>query len=147
MNTSDSSIKGDIKLVADNIVAKPAPLVGKGKTPLPDITAEDILDLIENLNVYTYALKKPTDKAKLVSQTVEEAIEENKMEDIQLGILADELINHKLFPYVGYKDIENEGIELALKFNGLTVVALKGVQILLKRIKNLENESNTKELI
>jgi hypothetical protein len=124
------------------------------------ITDADIIDFIEKLNVYTYVLKKPKvtykevekavgdnevdiDKApevEFLDQTVSDALADNRMEDIQLGLLANELENHVLFPYIGYKDTINNEKHLALKYNGLTVAALKAIQILLKRINSLENK-------
>ena len=159
LNTSDIRIKSDIREVKGNVESQKQNMQKLLSTEL-QITDADIIDFIEKLNVYTYVLKKPkitykeVEKAvgdnevdidkvpevEFLDQTVSDALADNRMEDIQLGLLANELENHVLYPYIGYKDTINNEKHLALKYNGLTVAALKAIQILLKRINSLENK-------
>jgi len=169
IKNSDRRVKNDLKLVEsshpDQLHGKL--LMGTQSTTRPavmrdgeiketttnyDIVGEDILDFIKSLNVYTYVhdnvikakVNEETGEVieceKRETQTVKDAIEHNRLSDVQIGILADEIQDHKLFPYVGYRDLESEDGLMAIKYDNLAVLALYANKELLLEIEKLKRE-------
>lgn len=160
INTSDSSCKNDIRYINSDPIrvksmtlsadTRPASLTNgtiRETNTSYDVTGDDVLDLIQQINICTYAFDKVTmtkegedEVYTKTPQTVSEAIENNQYQDVQIGILANEISEHKLFPYVGFVDKEDKDGLYGIKYENLSVVALYGVQQLLKRIEALENQ-------
>jgi hypothetical protein len=169
IKNSDRRVKNDLKLVEsshpDQLHGKL--LMGTQSTTRPavmrdgeiketttnyDIVGEDILDFIKSLNVYTYVYDnvikakgneetgEVIECEKRETQTVKDAIEHNRLSDVQIGILADEIQDHKLFPYVGYRDLENEDGLMAVKYDNLVVLSLYSNKELLLEIEKLKRE-------
>lgn len=94
IQTSDRSAKSDIKYLSNNdAISIPE---GEDNTSESYITMSDVVDFVKELEPATFCYKdsngdNPTEG-------------ESKPEAIQLGLIADDICNSKLFKYVGVED-------------------------------------------
>jgi hypothetical protein len=124
----------------------PADSVEGTKTPT-SITTEDAIDFIHNLKTYTYVYKKGEEyidengelQTRLVDRTIEEALFEEDLVSIQLGIIADEHINNPMAHFILSGKNETLGVQV---MSALTA-AIITIQDQEKRIKALEAKGET----
>lgn len=136
IQTSDIRAKNDVKIIpqgdADGGVVMCA-LDGNGSS-VQDVTRDDLIKFFKNIDIYTY-VSDPTH-----TLTVQEAIDENEFEKIHVGVIANDITDSKLFPYIGYKDMGDDNAPLGIKYESLGVLALYAVRDLYSKIEALENE-------
>ena len=119
IQTSDRSAKDSIhyiQYVEDSEAMKPATMsmrsaavenTSEGTTS--QITLEDVIDFVSNLNPVTFCYKDGQ------GEDVEATEENSDPEDIQLGLIADDIKDHKLFKYVGVETTYEEEVTPAVK--------------------------------
>lgn len=119
IQTSDRSAKDSIHYIeSDNSgVMKPATMSLKS-TSVEDtstnanssqITIEDVIDFVSNLSPVTFCYKDGQ------GEDVEATEENSEPEAIQLGLIADDIKDHKLFKYVGVETTCEEEVTPAVK--------------------------------
>ena len=123
IQTSDRRRKSDIRLV---------PQKDQTAEETPALTQEDLLDFIRNVDIYTYVSDPEHTK------TVQDAMAANEYEKIHIGIMANDLVGSKIFPFVGHKDGSDENAPVGMKYESLGVVALYAIRALYDRIDKLE---------
>lgn len=123
IQTSDRRRKNDIRLV---------PQKDQTAEETPALTQEDLLDFVRNVDIYTY-VSDPTH-----TETVQDAMAANEYEKIHIGIMANDLVGSKIFPFVGHKDGSDENAPVGMKYESLGVVALYAIRALYDRIDKLE---------
>ena len=123
IQTSDRRRKNDIRLV---------PQKDQTAEETPALTQEDLLDFVRNVDIYTYVSDPKHTK------TVQDAIEGGEYEQIHIGIMANDLVGSKIFPFVGHKDGSDENAPVGMKYESLGVVALYAIRALYDRIDKLE---------
>lgn len=129
-SSSDRNMKHNIKYLDNQ--NNTTSLLSNTNTTIEnnDITTEDVINFVESLNICTFEYN---------FDNVDEGSK-------QLGIIADDIENTKLFPYVGehnsdYKE-ENKGkiSRLYLQHLPLTTVALTACKYLLNEVKQLKEQ-------
>lgn len=100
IQTSDRSAKSDIKYLSNNEVAT---MSTDSDTDTTNITMNDVVDFVKELEPATFCYKdgngdNPTEA-------------ESSPEMIQLGLIADDICNSKLFKYVGVETEADDIIE------------------------------------
>lgn len=123
IQTSDRRRKSDIRLV---------PQKDQTAEETPALTQEDLLDFVRNVDIYTYVSDPEHTK------TVQDAMAANEYEKIHIGIMANDLVGSKIFPFVGHKDGSDENAPVGMKYESLGVVALYAIRALYDRIDKLE---------
>ena len=123
IQTSDRRRKSDIRLV---------PQKDQTAEETPALTQEDLLDFVRNVDIYTY-VSDPTH-----TETVQDAMAANEYEKIHIGIMANDLVGSKIFPFIGHKDGADENAPVGMKYESLGVVALYAIRALYDRIDKLE---------
>lgn len=123
IQTSDRRRKSDIRLV---------PQKDQTAEETPALTQEDLLDFVCNVDIYTYVSDPEHTK------TVQDAMAANEYEKIHIGIMANDLVGSKIFPFVGHKDGSDENAPVGMKYESLGVVALYAIRALYDRIDKLE---------
>lgn len=123
IQTSDRRRKNDIRLV---------PQKDQTAEETPALTQEDLLDFVRNVDIYTYVSDPKHTK------TVQDAMAANEYEKIHIGIMANDLVGSKIFPFVGHKDGSDENAPVGMKYESLGVVALYAIRALYDRIDKLE---------
>lgn len=123
IQTSDRRRKSDIRLV---------PQKDQTAEETPALTQEDLLDFVRNVDIYTY-VSDPTH-----TETVQDAMAANAYEKIHIGIMANDLVGSKIFPFIGHKDGSDENAPVGMKYESLGVVALYAIRALYDRIDKLE---------
>lgn len=123
IQTSDRRRKNDIRLV---------PQKDQTAKETPALTQEDLLDFVRNVDIYTYVSDPEHTK------TVQDAMAANEYEKIHIGIMANDLVGSKIFPFVGHKDGSDENAPVGMKYESLGVVALYAIRALYDRIDKLE---------
>lgn len=73
------------------------------------VTIEDVIDFVSNLNPATFCYKNGQ------GENIEATEENSNPEEIQLGLIADDIKDHKLFKYVGVETTYEEEITPAVK--------------------------------
>lgn len=119
IQTSDRSAKDSIHYITESnnsSVMKAATMsmrstevenTSEGTTS--QITLEDVIDFVSNLNPVTFCYKDGQ------GEEVEATEENSDPEDIQLGLIADDIKDHKLFKYVGVETTYEEEVTPAVK--------------------------------
>lgn len=123
IQTSDRRRKSDIRLV---------PQKDHTAEETPALTQEDLLDFVRNVDIYTY-VSDPTH-----TETVQDAMAANAYEKIHIGIMANDLVGSKIFPFIAHKDGSDENAPVGMKYESLGVVALYAIRALYDRIDKLE---------
>lgn len=123
IQTSDRRRKNDIRLV---------PQKDQTAEETPALTQEDLLDFVRNVDIYTY-VSDPTH-----TETVQDAMAANEYEKIHIGIMANDLVGSKIFPFIGHKEGSDENAPVGMKYESLGVVALYAIRALYDRIDKLE---------
>lgn len=123
IQTSDRRRKSDIRLV---------PQKDHTAEEAPALTQEDLLDFVRNVDIYTY-VSDPTH-----TETVQDAMAANEYEKIHIGIMANDLVGSKIFPFIAHKDGADENAPVGMKYESLGVVALYAIRALYDRIDKLE---------
>ena len=123
IQTSDRRRKNDIRLV---------PQKDQTAEETPALTQEDLLDFVRNVDIYTY-VSDPTH-----TETVQDAMAANAYEKIHIGIMANDLVGSKIFPFIAHKDGADENAPVGMKYESLGVVALYAIRALYDRIDKLE---------
>lgn len=123
IQTSDRRRKSDIRLV---------PQKDQTAEETPALTQEDLLDFVCNVDIYTYVSDPEHTK------TVQDAMAANEYEKIHIGIMANDLVGSKIFPFIGHKDGADEDAMVGMKYESLGVVALYAIRALYDRIDKLE---------
>ena len=123
IQTSDRRRKSDIR---------PVPQKDQTAEETPALTQEDLLDFVRNVDIYTYVSDPEHTK------TVQDAIAANEYERIHIGIMANDLVGSKIFPFIGHKDGADEDAPVGMKYESLGVVALYAIRALYDRIDKLE---------
>lgn len=153
IQTSDRSSKSDIHYI-DSVTPYSISTFSTEVDTSETLTTQDIIDFIKSLDPasFVYKYKDIT--------SISEA-EADNMELIQVGLIADDIQDQKLFKYIGYKNdysyevppvysedgetIEKEGYTktgtaLGLKVLPLTIVALTACKDLINRVEQLESK-------
>lgn len=73
------------------------------------VTIEDVIDFVTNLSPVTFCYKNGQ------GEDVEATEENSDPEEIQLGLIADDIKDHKLFKYVGVETTYEEEVTPAVK--------------------------------
>ncbi|MER2006507.1 MAG: carbohydrate binding domain-containing protein [Psychrobacillus sp.] len=120
----------------------------KSKSLLPnDMPAETIVDFVENVNIYSFVYKKHTeiwedDEAKgvMIDRTKDEALAQGDNDSVQLGVVAEEIVEHPISKYIlsGYLEDDTLGVQ-AVPLIASTIVA---IQSHAKKIDKHEDEIN-----
>ena len=116
IQTSDRSAKDSIHYIEDSVEMKPATMSLKS-TAVEDpseslssqITVEDVIDFVSNLSPVTFCYKDGQ------GEGVEATEENSEPEAIQLGLIADDIKDHKLFKYIGVETTCEEEITPAVE--------------------------------
>ena len=119
IQTSDRSAKDSIhyiQYVEDSEAMKPATMSMRSTAventsegAASQITLEDVIDFVSNLNPATFCYKDGQ------GEDIEATEENSDPEDIQLGLIADDIKDHKLFKYVGVETTYEEEVTPAVK--------------------------------
>lgn len=119
IQTSDRSAKDSIhyiQYVEDSEAMKPATMSMRSTAventsegTASQITLEDVIDFVSNLSPVTFCYKDGQ------GEDVEATEENSDPEDIQLGLIADDIKDHKLFKYVGVETTYEEEVTPAVK--------------------------------
>lgn len=136
IQTSDVREKSDVKKIpqgANNSAAVMRAL-SANETEAQDVTYDDIIDFLKNIDIYTY-VSDPTR-----TETVQDAISANQFDKIHVGIMANDIVDSKLFPFVAYKNTEDENAILGMKYESLGVLALYAIRDLYSKIEALKAE-------
>lgn len=143
IQTSDRSEKSDIKLISQETESIVKPLMmartfsATNNNAVEDvsISRQDILDFFKRVEIYTYVMDDSN------SITVKDAIDNNEYAKIHIGVMADDIENDKLFPYVGYRDTQNEEAPLGMKYADLSTLSLYAIRDLYSTIEELKDEN------
>lgn len=104
-----------------------------------DFTTSDLINFIRKLNPAVFRYGKQ-------GTTINEALEGNRTEDVQLGLIADDIKDERLFNYIGatmhYEDEETkeDKVTLGVKAVPLAVLALSACKYLINKVEELENK-------
>lgn len=121
IQTSDRSAKDSIHYITqsnnDSSVMKAATMSLRStslestsdSSDTSQVTIEDVIDFVSNLSPVTFCYKDGQ------GDDVEATEENSEPEDIQLGLIADDIKDHKLFKYVGVETTYEEEITPAVK--------------------------------
>ena len=119
IQTSDRSAKDSIHYIQyaeDSEAMKPATMSMRSTAventsegAASQITLEDVIDFVSNLSPVTFCYKDGQ------GEDVEATEENSDPEDIQLGLIADDIKDHKLFKYVGVETTYEEEVTPAVK--------------------------------
>ena len=121
IQTSDRSAKDSIHYITqsnnDSSVMKAATMSLRStslestsdNSDTSQVTIEDVIDFVSNLSPVTFCYKDGQ------GEDVEATEENSEPEDIQLGLIADDIKDHKLFKYVGVETTYEEEITPAVK--------------------------------
>ena len=137
--TSDRSEKTDIHYLADPVAAisdphsEDSPDYDGSSASAEQITYADIEDFVKQLSAATFVYK-----CGIREGAVDPAA-------IQLGLIADDICDHKLYPYIGTSHQTADGVKRGLQPIPLAVAALvmcqrqsEQIESLIERIKKLE---------
>lgn len=153
IQTSDRASKSDIHYI-DSVTPYSISTFSTEVDTSETLTTQDIIDFIKSLDPasFVYKYKDIT--------SISEA-ETDNMELIQVGLIADDIQDQKLFKYIGYKNdysfdvppvyeedgetVKKEGYTktgtaLGLKVLPLTIVALTACKDLINRVEQLESK-------
>lgn len=126
-NTSDRSAKSGIKYIS----SIDAHIASVDNHPDSSISVEDILNFVKNIEPVTYYYNNDQ------VNSVEECIEKYP-DDVNLGLIADDVVDHKIFPYIGNKYSHPDGsTNLGLKPAALAVAALTCCKYLMSRLDSI----------
>ena len=102
-----------------------------------DVTfsTDDVVNFIKKLNPCTFTYKQDGNEI-----SPQEALNNNKTELVQLGLIADDIQNEELFNFIGatMKYTEEEKTMLGLKPIPLAVLALTACKYLINEIEQLK---------
>ncbi len=139
IQTSDRLEKANIHYLADPVAAISDPHSDDGpdydglSAPADEITYADIEDFVKQLSAATFVYK-----CGIREGVIDPAA-------VQLGLIADDICDHKLYPYIGTSHQTAEGIKRGLQPIPLAVTALvmcqkqaEQIEELTARVKNLE---------
>ncbi len=118
IQTSDRSEKTDIHYLADPVaeISDPhsddSPDYDGSPAATDEITYADIEDFVRNLSAATFVYKS--------------GVKDGEVEPaaVQLGLIADDICDHKLYPYIGTSHQTADGIKRGLQPIPLAVAAL-----------------------
>ena len=161
VNTSDKSSKTDIHYIDEDTPRLLSTMSTKDTTAKISFTTNELIDFVKKLSPCTFVYRD--ERAEVQYNDIESALSSNNTEYVQLGLIADDIKDEKLFNFIGatmeYEDeiesaIYNENgevetpavtetkISLGLKAIPLAVLALTACKNLLQRIEQLENKND-----
>lgn len=136
-SSSQRSMKADIHYLDEN--KNTISLMALESNNNYNFSTEDLIDFIKILKpcVFTY---------NTWSDSIEYSINNNLTQDVQLGLIADDIVDEKLFNFVGSKTLytdrrtKEEYTTLELQPLPLAVLALSACKYLLNEIDSLKSE-------
>lgn len=138
IQTSDRSLKSDIHYIdSPKIATRSTNSLESSENS--DFTTDDLISFIKKLNPAVFRYGKE-------GSTINEALQTNDTEAVQLGLIADDIKDEKLFNYIGAtmhyedEDTKEDKITLGLKSVPLAVLALSACKYLLNKVKELEQK-------
>lgn len=154
IQTSDRSAKSDIHYLDEAQGVRMARSESLSESSTSVVSTQDVIDLVKAIKPATFVYTEEG------INDIETASESNKTENIQLGIIADDIVNERLYNYIGAKmnyvvDIpeekdeegniinpayHEEGTRLGVKAVPLAVAALTVCKNLLSRVEELESK-------
>lgn len=158
IQTSDRAEKSDITYIERQPMLRARSTLSSQPIQQNKITTDTVLNFIKNIDPVTFVYKENNE-----DQTIENAIESNKTESIQLGLIADDIKDDALFNYIGatmktkkvikeaeYNDageqisepVYEEETTLGLKPLPMTVAALTACKYLLNEVESLKQQLN-----
>lgn len=145
IQTSDRSMKSDIHYIDEPQIQTMS--TRSVSSTSETLTTEDLITFIKALQPATFIYKKKDVETDTLQElSLNDALNENP-ENIQLGLIADDIKDNPIFKYVGVdytSDSENTEDEntshLGLQAIPLAVLALTACKNLLQRVEQLENK-------
>ena len=138
IQSSDRSAKSDIHYI-DSPKISTMSINSINNIEDNDFTTSDLINFIKKLNPAVFRYGKQ-------GTTINEALEGNRTEDVQLGLIADDIKDERLFNYIGatmhYEDEETkeDKVTLGVKAVPLAVLALSACKYLINKVEELENK-------
>lgn len=149
--SSDSKDKSDIQYITSNSVSNSNTTTRKARAKAASvsndasstISTEDVISFVKNCSPATFVYKGVQN----APDTVSEAIISSP-EAVHLGLIADDIENDVVFPFVGAKCefTEDDGTktsQLSLKPLSIAVAALTACKYLLNKVETLESQLNS----
>ena len=112
IQTSDRSAKDSIHYIEDTSVTvqtSTSRKKAKAQSSSNLITTEDVIDFVSNLNPVTFCYKSGQ------GEDVQATEDNTDPEEIQLGLIADDIKDHKLFKYIGVETTYEEEVSPEVK--------------------------------
>lgn len=112
IQTSDRSAKDSIHYIDETEVtvqSSTSRKKAKAQSSSNLITTEDVIDFVSNLNPVTFCYKSGQ------GEDVQATEDNTDPEEIQLGLIADDIKNHKLFKYIGVETNYEEEVSPEVK--------------------------------
>lgn len=148
--SSDSKDKSDIQYITSNSVnsntttrkarAKAASVSNDSSST---ISTEDVISFVKNCSPATFVYKGVQNAPATVSEAIT-----SSPEAVHLGLIADDIENDVVFPFIGAKSefTEDDGTktsQLSLKPLSIAVAALTACKYLLNEVEILKNQLNS----
>lgn len=138
IQTSDRSLKSDIHYIDSPKIATRS-INSLESSENSNFTTDDLISFIKKLNPAVFRYGKE-------GSTINEALQTNDTEAVQLGLIADDIKDERLFNYIGatmhYEDEETkeDKVTLGVKAIPLAVLALSACKYLINKVEELENK-------
>lgn len=148
--SSDSKDKSDIRYITSNSVSNSnnttrkarAKAVSASNDTSSTISTEDVISFVKNCSPATFVYKGVQNAPATVSEAIT-----SSPEAVHLGLIADDIENDVVFPFIGAKSefTEDDGTktsQLSLKPLSIAVAALTACKYLLNEVETLKNQLN-----
>ena len=148
--SSDSKDKSDIHYITSNAMSNSTTVAQKARIQSASasndtastISTEDVISFVRNCSPATFVYKGVQNAPATVSEAIT-----SSPEAVHLGLIADDIENDVVFPFIGAKSqvTEDDGTEtsqLSLKPLSVAVAALTACKYLLNEVEALKNELN-----
>ena len=148
--SSDSKDKSDIQYITSNSVSNSnnttrkarAKAVSASNDTSSTISTEDVISFVKNCSPATFVYKGVQNAPATVSEAIT-----SSPEAVHLGLIADDIENDVVFPFIGAKSefTEDDGTktsQLSLKPLSIAVAALTACKYLLNEVETLKNQLN-----
>lgn len=146
--SSDSKDKSDIQYITSNSISNTTTRKARAKAASVSndtsstISTEDVISFVKNCSPATFVYKGVQNAPATVSEAII-----SSPEAVHLGLIADDIENDVVFPFVGAKSefTEDDGTktsQLSLKPLSIAVAALTACKYLLNEVETLKNQLN-----
>lgn len=148
--SSDSKDKSDIQYITSNSISNSNTTTRKARARAASvsndasstISTEDVISFVKNCSPATFVYKGVQNAPATVSEAII-----SSPEAVHLGLIADDIENDVVFPFIGAKSefTEDDGTkasQLSLKPLSVAVAALTACKYLLNKVETLESQLN-----